>query len=736
MVAMAQSYTSLQGGMVVGDPSLSLKVLEQKLLKRAKLKKVTWATDDKLRQIRLFSSEDSPSLAGNSQQDSNLKERDKALGMPDLPPGFGPGKSKRVRTDSAAVNAVVAQIPWRKPDLFQLNPEWQVVAGGESQEIATQQQREKRALEAIYPYAAAVPDSPAEPQDPQEPFNDDLTPVIPLLPTEDDEMLDADEEDGDDGKEPSGAAGASASEAHEQPGHPQPAEDDATQGHYLHARPGPSILKKDDDRAQQAAAPPPASSLMQHALPGMPASKGLPPPQVQAAHMAAASGTPPANHPLAGLSYAGATGPGPGAGPGQLSQPGQPSHQMYSRGPGPAQPPQVNAPPPPSAGGGLKLPSPLDADPDVAAAAAAAFAALSSNGSIDSQLLVQILNDPQMVASLMAKQSSNGGPPLPAPLTSSSSSSAAAALQSQAPQPHSQPQSQLQAAQGPYLAAQGGNQGHGLRPAGGGPPLGSPPGGFPAGLPPPGPGRMPVPNGAPPPHHAGPLPPPMYDHHMRFPPQSEPPGQSNRPPPHMQDYGAPRPPPPLQQPPPRRGPPEVADHASPEQHLKHLIEIANRATGQAPLPPSQGQPPAPPQHSQQPPPPPFREYRPPPGGDHHPWPPRPMERGAPGPPPAMRMLPPPQAGRGRGGHGERGPMENGRHFPEHGRRPEYREPPQEGGGGGWGGRPRRVCAFYNTEVGCKNGAKCPFVHETSNGPSSGHGPHAGRGVKRPYMEGR
>ena len=40
---------------------------------------------------------------------------------------------------------------------FQLNPEWLVVAGGESEEVAIQNQRLRGVLEAIYPRPSSIP---------------------------------------------------------------------------------------------------------------------------------------------------------------------------------------------------------------------------------------------------------------------------------------------------------------------------------------------------------------------------------------------------------------------------------------------------------------------------------------------------------------------------------------------------------------------------------------------------
>ncbi|KAL8524023.1 hypothetical protein ACS0TY_013835 [Phlomoides rotata] len=125
-----------------------------------KSKRVTWASDVNLCQVRLFLSEESPSQVGLSTQDhlqAKTLWQAHAGGMgPDdnLPPGFEgiqPANPWTVK---------LSQIPlmkWKCPPRFEVNSAWRVVAGEESKEAETQNQREMRVLEAIYPRPSAIP---------------------------------------------------------------------------------------------------------------------------------------------------------------------------------------------------------------------------------------------------------------------------------------------------------------------------------------------------------------------------------------------------------------------------------------------------------------------------------------------------------------------------------------------------------------------------------------------------
>ncbi|KAJ4963013.1 hypothetical protein NE237_022952 [Protea cynaroides] len=159
-----------------------------------KSKRVSWAPDVNLCQVKLFLSEDSPSQVGLGAQD-NLQAKTSwllhsaGMGSDDhLPPGFeGAHPANQLKKE-------LSQIPlirWKFPPRFVLSPRWQVVAGEESKEVEVQNQREMRVLEAVYPRPSAIPPSPAvslEVEDYHD--NDAQTPVIPVTPVEDDDITD------------------------------------------------------------------------------------------------------------------------------------------------------------------------------------------------------------------------------------------------------------------------------------------------------------------------------------------------------------------------------------------------------------------------------------------------------------------------------------------------------------------------------------------------------------------
>ncbi|KAJ7520207.1 hypothetical protein O6H91_20G072200 [Diphasiastrum complanatum] len=111
----------------------------------------------------------------------------------DLPPGFGDSVIRHMKASIQAFSDIVAETPWRCPDKYVLNPSWQVVAGEESLDVSTQQQRELGVLEAVYPRITSIPESPAEPQGPQQPYDDSLVSQIPVVPIEEDDSMDVDD---------------------------------------------------------------------------------------------------------------------------------------------------------------------------------------------------------------------------------------------------------------------------------------------------------------------------------------------------------------------------------------------------------------------------------------------------------------------------------------------------------------------------------------------------------------
>ncbi|XP_021722540.1 zinc finger CCCH domain-containing protein 6-like [Chenopodium quinoa] len=156
-----------------------------------KSKRVSWASDGNLCQVRLFLSEESPSQVGAGAQD-HLQVKKIVSGLPvnglvaddNLPPGFegfNPANQLKNR---------LAQIPvvkWRSPPKFTLGVEWQVVSGEESKEVEIQSQRELRVLEAYYPRQSAIPLNPASAPDIECAGQDDQTlPSVPITAIEED----------------------------------------------------------------------------------------------------------------------------------------------------------------------------------------------------------------------------------------------------------------------------------------------------------------------------------------------------------------------------------------------------------------------------------------------------------------------------------------------------------------------------------------------------------------------
>ncbi|CAA0841196.1 Zinc finger CCCH domain-containing protein 6 [Striga hermonthica] len=157
-----------------------------------KSKRVSWATDVNLCQVRLFLSEDSPSQVGMGTHDHlqakpfRSAQTSGVVGPDDnLPPGF-----EGIQPANPWM-AKMSQIPltkWKCPLRFAINIAWQVVTGEESEEIEIQNKREMRVLEAIYPRLSAIPPNPSVLPGIQEPtINNRQTPVVPITPIEDED---------------------------------------------------------------------------------------------------------------------------------------------------------------------------------------------------------------------------------------------------------------------------------------------------------------------------------------------------------------------------------------------------------------------------------------------------------------------------------------------------------------------------------------------------------------------
>ncbi|URD72087.1 zinc finger CCCH domain-containing protein [Musa troglodytarum] len=145
-----------------------------------------------LEQVRLFLAEDAPAVSGLGTQD-NLQAKGSwllhatSIGNDDssLPPGF------EARHPVYQFRSEISQIPlvkWKCPLSILLDPEWVVVAGEESSEVAVQDQRQLRILEAIYPRVPSIPPNPSVSSEVQDSFYDDTrTPAIPITAIEDEE---------------------------------------------------------------------------------------------------------------------------------------------------------------------------------------------------------------------------------------------------------------------------------------------------------------------------------------------------------------------------------------------------------------------------------------------------------------------------------------------------------------------------------------------------------------------
>ncbi|XP_019417034.1 PREDICTED: zinc finger CCCH domain-containing protein 6-like [Lupinus angustifolius] len=158
-----------------------------------KSKRVTWASSLNLCQVKLFLSEDSPSLVGLSSQDHlqakrSLPSHPDGAGSDDiLPPGFeGTHASSQFEIDLSQIPVV----QWINPPKFVLDLAWQVVAGEESKEVEEQHKREMRVLEAIYPRPSSIPPNPAIAIDVEDShsIDDGQTALIPITATEDEDV--------------------------------------------------------------------------------------------------------------------------------------------------------------------------------------------------------------------------------------------------------------------------------------------------------------------------------------------------------------------------------------------------------------------------------------------------------------------------------------------------------------------------------------------------------------------
>ncbi|KAK8623302.1 hypothetical protein V6N13_118190 [Hibiscus sabdariffa] len=155
-----------------------------------KSKRVAWAPDANLCQIRLFLSEESPLQVGLGIQDhlqakiSSVPHLNGEAVNDFLPPGFeGPHSKNHLQINLSDIPV----IKWRCPLRFVLDLKWQVVAGEESKEVVVQNLREPRVLEAVYPRPSAIPTNPLSADIENCHYDDRETPQVPITPIEDED---------------------------------------------------------------------------------------------------------------------------------------------------------------------------------------------------------------------------------------------------------------------------------------------------------------------------------------------------------------------------------------------------------------------------------------------------------------------------------------------------------------------------------------------------------------------
>ncbi|KAL9245652.1 hypothetical protein vseg_019277 [Gypsophila vaccaria] len=154
-------------------------------LTKERMKRVKWASDDKICQVKMFTSEDFPSQISRKTKDHVQKiasvhsNEMKTLGSR--------------RKENSSTSKQIRNIPvikWKCPPEFTLKSVWQVMAGEESEERATQNYRESIVSEALYPRVSAIPSSPGLPPEWELcDYDDTQTPTIPLSSIEDEEAM-------------------------------------------------------------------------------------------------------------------------------------------------------------------------------------------------------------------------------------------------------------------------------------------------------------------------------------------------------------------------------------------------------------------------------------------------------------------------------------------------------------------------------------------------------------------
>uniref|UniRef100_A0A2P2K0D3 Uncharacterized protein MANES_02G102900 n=1 Tax=Rhizophora mucronata TaxID=61149 RepID=A0A2P2K0D3_RHIMU len=152
--------------------------------------RVSWAPGVNLCQVRMFLTEDCPSKICKQIERRPLcmLQHPNGMELSEFPPGF---EDCHNLNPSKANLPSVRRIKWKCPPKSVISCNWHVAAGEQSQEAETQQLREMRVLEAVYPRLSDTPASPSVSLETEgENYDDSLTPVVPLTPIEEEEVVD------------------------------------------------------------------------------------------------------------------------------------------------------------------------------------------------------------------------------------------------------------------------------------------------------------------------------------------------------------------------------------------------------------------------------------------------------------------------------------------------------------------------------------------------------------------
>ncbi|KAL9673649.1 hypothetical protein QQ045_029910 [Rhodiola kirilowii] len=162
-------------------------------MRGSKTRRVSWATDPNLCQVRLFLNNEAPCEVGSGEQDDLQAKTLSHLHVAatpsedNLPPGF-----EGVQPSNLSNNLVleVPIIKWKRPPKLTMDLAWHVAAGEESQEVEAENHRGLRVLEAIYPRPSSIPPNAVVSVDVTESQNDhEHPPFIPITSVEEEDSV-------------------------------------------------------------------------------------------------------------------------------------------------------------------------------------------------------------------------------------------------------------------------------------------------------------------------------------------------------------------------------------------------------------------------------------------------------------------------------------------------------------------------------------------------------------------